>query len=143
MNEPLNETTKPLRVLLAEASSLVREGLRELLAEVSGVSIVGEAGSCADLEHLVHLTEPDLILLDLGLPCLDVFAALIRHKVTLPQMRVIALSQLSSPALDQRCRDAGADYVVSKGAGLEQLVEVVRHFAQRPPPSRSFQPTCS
>ena len=135
MNETLNEHKAPLRVLLAEASTLVREGLRQMLAELDGVSVVGEASSCADLQSLLRSTPADLILLDLGLPCADIFAALISHKVVRPQVRVIALSHLCSPALDQRCLQAGADYVVSKTAGLEQLIKVVRHFARRPPPA--------
>jgi DNA-binding NarL/FixJ family response regulator len=142
MSESLNETSPPLRVLLAEASSLVREGLCQVLAELDGVTVVAEAGSCADLQRLLPLTEPDLLLLDLALPCADLFSLMATQKLARPHLHIFALSYLRSSRLDQRCRNAGANYVISKTTGLDQLVEVVRDLAQQPrrvpgPPPKS------
>ena len=116
--------------LLAESSALVREGLRQMLAEMKDVRVVGEAGSCAELTAVLHSTPADLLLLDLGLPCPDLFSAIASHKTVRPELRVLALSQFASPVLERHCLAAGADYVLSKTAGLDRLIEVVRDFAR-------------
>ena len=139
MSESADEKPSPLRVLLAEASALVREGLRQMLAEVEGVRVVGEAASCAELNAVLRSTPADLLLLDLGLPCPDLFAAIASHKTARPEVRVVALSQFASPVLERHCLAAGADCVLSKTAGLDRLIEVVRDFAR----SRSAGPSLS
>lgn len=141
MNGSAHETKPPLRVLLAESSALVREGLREMVADVPEVAIVGEAGSCAELQALLRSTEFDLVLLDLVLPFTDSFAALSGYKALRPHLRIIALSQFSSSVLERRCREAGADYIINKTSGLEQLVEVIRHFARRAAAGERSEPS--
>lgn len=131
MNQSVNEIQSPLRVVVGESSALVREGLIELLAELEGVSVVGEAATGAEMEALVRTAAPDLILMDLGLPSPDLFAAITACTTLRPGVRLIALSQLCSPAIDRRCLDAGADVVLSKTVGLDQLVQAIISFARR------------
>jgi DNA-binding NarL/FixJ family response regulator len=126
----VNAPPAPLRVLVGEASDLVREGLHQLLAELAGVKVVGEAATAAQLETLVRTMEPDLILIDLGLPGPDLFAAISSYAALRPEVRLIALSELCSPAIDRRCLEAGADVVLSKTMGLEQLAQAIVSFAR-------------
>ncbi len=133
MNRSADEPPLPLRVLLAEASPLVREGLRQMLAELAAVTIVGEAASGAELQSLLRTTRADLILFDLGLPCADLSAAIADCKLVQPGARLIALSQFASPAVERRCRAAGADSVISKTAGPELMGEAIAHSERSPP----------
>ncbi|WP_306298031.1 MULTISPECIES: response regulator transcription factor [unclassified Streptomyces] len=56
-----------MRVIVAEDSVLLREGLVRLLTE-AGVEVVGQAGDCEGLPHLVADRAPDVVLLDIRMP---------------------------------------------------------------------------
>jgi DNA-binding NarL/FixJ family response regulator len=64
-----------MRVLIADTSALMAEGIREALAEEDGIEIVGEAHAAADVLPLAKRTDPDVVLLGAqmprGLACLD------------------------------------------------------------------------
>ena len=140
MNCSPDVTQPPLRVILAEGSALVRVALRQMLAEVEGVVVVGEAASGDELLSLLRSTHAHLVLLDLGLSCRDLAVALAAYKTARPGVRVIALSQLCSPALDQHCFTAGVDSVLSKTGGLERLAQTLVRFSRQQFPGDSGQP---
>jgi DNA-binding NarL/FixJ family response regulator len=58
----------PLRVVLADDSFLVREGVRRLLDDGDDVSVVGEAADAAELLQLVGTLAPDAVLTDVRMP---------------------------------------------------------------------------
>ncbi len=60
-------TSEPIGVVIVDDHSLVREGLRSLLAQFDDLSVIGEAGTVADAVAVVSETAPDLVLLDLRL----------------------------------------------------------------------------
>src|SRR4029078_5334830 len=63
--------TKPLRVLIADDEPLATERLQLVLARAEGAQLVGTASdgdSAIDLTDALH---PDLLLLDIAMPCLD------------------------------------------------------------------------
>jgi len=137
MNGPAKQTPSPLRVLLAESSALVREGLRQMLAEVAGVVVAGEVANCADMHAFLRSTKVDLVLLDIGLPCQDLFTAISSIRMVRPELRMIALSQINSRALDKRYIEAGVDLVLNKTAGLKKLVQAIAGLAKRSPEKRA------
>jgi DNA-binding NarL/FixJ family response regulator len=62
-----DSTTEPIRVLLLDHHTLVREGMQLLLAGQSGIEIAGGAGSSSEALALCRQSEPDIILLELNL----------------------------------------------------------------------------
>jgi len=66
----------PLRILIVDDEPPARARARRLLAEVGGVTVVGEAGSAGEARRLVSETHPDLLLLDVQMPGEDGFALL-------------------------------------------------------------------
>lgn len=66
----------PIRTLIVEDEPLARERLRVLLAHEHDVEIVGESGDGWEAVRAIHALNPDLVFLDVSLPCLDGFAAL-------------------------------------------------------------------
>jgi DNA-binding NarL/FixJ family response regulator len=85
---------RPLRVLVVDDHSVVREGLRRVLEEGSGLRVVAEAASGAEALERAIREKPDVVLLDLTMPGpggggLEVVRAL-RDQV--PEARVLILS---------------------------------------------------
>jgi RNA polymerase sigma factor (sigma-70 family) len=60
--------TKAIRVVLADAHTLVRAGIRSLLQEIEGIEVAGEAGDGLALLQLVAACRPGVVLLDIDMP---------------------------------------------------------------------------
>ena len=130
-------TPPPLRVLLTERSPLVREGGRQMLAEIDGVVVAGEAATCAELRARLQEEPADVILLDLSLPCPDLANAIAAYRCLCPGVTVLALSQFDSAALAKFCHKAGADAIFCKTTGVDRLTQTLCRLTRRP---RSISP---
>ncbi len=60
-----------IRILIADAHPIVREGLRTLIASERGMQIVGEATNGAEAASLARALQPDVVLMDLLMPVMD------------------------------------------------------------------------
>jgi two-component system, NarL family, nitrate/nitrite response regulator NarL len=113
-------------VLVVDDHPLFRKGVVQLLSMEPTITVVGEAGSCAQALALVQQHEPDLILLDLNLKAesgLDILAAL---KTEDPSRRVVMLT-VSDAAEDLiGAIRAGADGYLLKDMEPEHLLDRVR-----------------
>jgi DNA-binding NarL/FixJ family response regulator len=120
---------RPVRVLLAEDHTIVREGLRSLLASQQDVTVVGEAQNGREaVEHALEL-EPDVIVMDLGMPGLNGVDATRRIRKELPATHVLVLSMYSTEEHVRPAIRAGAEGFLLKGSGLSDLVAAIRAVA--------------
>ena len=117
------------RVLVVEDYEPFRRVLISALAEVSGLEIVGEVSDGLEATQQAERLQPDLILLDIGLPTLNgIEAARQIHKLV-PECKILFLSQESSADVVREALDSGAEgYVVKAHAGSDLLaaLEAVR-----------------
>ena len=119
--------TTNVRVLLADDHELYAETVELLLALDDRIEIVGRAASGAQAIALAVGLRPDVVLMDVHMPCLDGITATRTVKALLPGIRVVMLS--SSPAAEdvERAREAGASgYLTKDAAGPAITEEVVR-----------------
>lgn len=81
--------TAPIRVLIADAHPVALEGVRSVLSKTEDIEVVGDSSDGAEaLEKIVHL-EPDVVLLDLGLPGTDGMAMLRSVQTRAPRSKII------------------------------------------------------
>ncbi len=116
----------PIRLMLVEDHTLVREGLINLLSTEPGIEIVAEA---ADAEGALLKTKeclPDVILMDIALPGVDGIEATAEIKREYPDIRVAMLTMHVDEQLVARSVHAGASAYLLKSATREQLVNTVR-----------------
>ncbi len=118
-----------IRVLLAEDHTIVREGLRSLLAMQPEVEVVGEAGSGTEAVRLACELSPDVVLMDLNLPELDGVEATRQIREKSPNSRVLVLSMHATPEHVRPAIRAGAAGYLVKGSGLSDLLAAVRAVA--------------
>jgi DNA-binding NarL/FixJ family response regulator len=91
---------RPLRIVVADDSALLREGIASLLEE-AGHEVVGRSGSADDLLAQVRALLPDIALVDVRMPpgnADDGLVAAARIRGSLPQVAVLVLSQHLEPA---------------------------------------------
>ncbi len=108
------------RVLLADDHILVRAGLRKLLESIAGFEVVGEADDGLALLALVEQLQPDLVMMDIGMPGLNGIDATARVMKGCPKTRVVILSMHQSEEyVRQALRHGAAAYLLKDAAPLE------------------------
>jgi DNA-binding NarL/FixJ family response regulator len=121
------------RVLVVEDYEPFRRLLISALAEVLGLEIVGEVSDGLEATQQAERLQPDLILLDIGLPTLNGIEAARRIHKLVPECKILFLSQESSADVVREAFDSGAEgYVVKARAGSDLLaaLEAVRQGKQ-------------
>ena len=108
------------RVRLADDHILVRAGLRKLLESIAGFEVVGEADDGLALLALVEQLQPDLVMMDIGMPGLNGIDATARVMKGWPKTRVVILSMHQSEEyVRQALRHGAAAYLLKDAAPLE------------------------
>ena len=84
----------PIRILLADDHSVVRQGLRMFLALDPDLEVIGEATDGAEAVRLARELNPDVVLMDMLMPVMDGVAATATIRRELPDTEVIALTSV-------------------------------------------------
>lgn len=119
-----------IRVLLADDHTLVRAGIRGLLAGLPGVEVVGEAGDGHEVLRLVETLHPDVVLLDIGMPGLNGLEVAARINKQDAMVRVLILSMHASEEYVLQALRAGAAGYLLKGSAVAELEVAVRAVAR-------------
>ena len=117
---------KPMRVVLADAHTLFRAGLRRLLDNPRmGFEVVGDVAGGSDAVRQVLLLKPDIFVFDLCLPQLAGLEVLRRIRPIQTLRKVILTAQISDQDL-LKASDLGVSCVLSKQSSMEELVQCIR-----------------
>jgi len=119
-----------VRVLLVDDHEVIRVGLRTVLAQNQGITVVGEAGTMADAILQAQKFKPDVVLMDVRLPdgsgvdaCREILGAL-------PDTRVIFLTSYADDDSVLAAVLAGAQGYVLKEIDSPGLLEAIRSVAK-------------
>jgi DNA-binding NarL/FixJ family response regulator len=118
-----------IRVLLVEDHRMVREALRDVLARLPEVEIVGEAGNASEALELAHRVKPDVVVLDISLPDLNGIEVAARLKDAGNKARIVALSAFADKRFVKAMISSGASAYVTKSAAGTELVQAIRAVA--------------
>lgn len=127
-NSTLQEQ-KILKVIIIEDYKLTRVGLKSALQEFDFLNVVGEAENALNLSQMVKSLEPDVILMDLGLPKLNGIEATLMIKEEFPQIKVIALTSHEREEEVIASIGAGASAYCLKDISPYTLAEVIKEVA--------------
>ena len=119
----------PTRILLADDHLVVREGLRSLL-EAAGFKVVGEARDGREALKLARLLEPEVTVMDIGMPGLNGVDACRELLREVPEMRIIVLTVHGEDAyVIEALRSGARGYVLTTQAGSD-LVRAIGEVTQ-------------
>jgi len=113
------------RILLVDDAPAVRESLRWLLDDQTGLTVIGDAASGAEALQKTASLKPDLVILDIELPDLDGFAVTRQIKTMPNPPRIVILSMHNDILSQKRGAEAGCDAFVGKEAGWTILLQVL------------------
>ncbi|MFI5807301.1 response regulator [Streptomyces sp. NPDC051561] len=122
---------KPVRVLLVDDQSLVRQGLRAVFAPLEDIEVAGEASDGAEALHLLRRTPGvDVVLMDLNMPRMDGLEATRRICAAGPAgPRIVMLTMYDRDENVFDALRAGASGFLTKDASPRQLADAVREVA--------------
>lgn len=118
-----------IRVFLVDDHTVLRTGLRTLLADQPALTVVGEAGNGLELLAQLPDAPADVVLLDINMPQLDGAATAQQLQEQYPEIKILVLSMLDAEEHIFRMLDAGAMGYVLKSAGLDEIVHGIRTVA--------------
>jgi DNA-binding NarL/FixJ family response regulator len=120
----------PVRVLIADDHSVVRQGLRMFLRLDHDVEVVGEANDGAEAVRLARSLRPDVVLMDLVMPVMDGITAIDEVRRELPDTEVIALTSVLEDASVVGAVQAGAIGYLLKDTAADELRAAIKAAAE-------------
>lgn len=117
---------KKIRVLIVDDHTLVRDGIRALLALVADVEVVGEATDGVEALDKVQELDPNVVLMDLAMPNMGGLEATRRIRKQFPRTRVLAVTQYDDSEYVVPVIEAGACGYVTKMAAFSELTSAIQ-----------------
>jgi CheY-like chemotaxis protein len=132
-----------IKVLIAEDNAVNRELLRELL-ELRGYTVL-EACDGQEALHMIEQNQPDILLLDIGMPVLDGFGVIrkIRENPCLARLPVLAVTAYAMQGDREKIMKSGFNGYLSKPVDARSLADELKRLLSTrddrnaPPPNRS------
>jgi two-component system response regulator NreC len=119
-----------LQIIIGDDHTLFRQGLRKILEEMPEWVIVGEAGDGREAVRQALATQPDVMVLDIGMPLLNGIDATRQIVKRLPQTRVLILSMHAEEAYVVQALQAGAHGYVLKDSAAQELLRAIGVIAE-------------
>jgi DNA-binding NarL/FixJ family response regulator len=117
---------RKIKVLIADDHTLVRQGIRSLLALAADIEIVGEAADGRQAIEKVRQLAPDVVLMDLAMPRMGGLEATRRIRKEFPATKVIAVTQYDDSEYVVPVIEAGARGFVTKMASPLELASAIQ-----------------
>ncbi len=116
----------PIRLVIVDDHSVVREGLRAFLRLQEGIEVVGEAASAAEAIRVARASSPDVVLLDLVMPGGDGVGSIHGLIDAAPGARVLVLTSFADDAQIFAAMAAGAAGYLLKDIDPAALADGIR-----------------
>jgi two-component system, NarL family, response regulator NreC len=121
---------KKIKIILAEDHKVVRQGVKALLDQEKDLQVVGEAGDGLQLLDLTEKLHPDVVVVDLKMPCLNGLEAAreIEHRFT--NVHTVILTMHADRSYIDSAFQAGVCGYVLKEEEFEEMCKAIRYAAQ-------------
>ncbi len=115
-----------IKILIADDHAIVREGLKQIVAEQKDMHVTGEAANSTELFQLLQKGNWDVVVLDINMPGKSGLEALKEMKTRYTDIPVLVLSIYSEDQYGIRALKAGAAGYLKKVSAPEELVQAIR-----------------
>ena len=120
-----------MRLFIADNSDLLCKRLVEMLSNIEGIEIVGQANDAPDAVKAIKRLRPDVVILGIWMPRGNGIIALQRIKRDEYPPKVIMFSDYPYPQYRDKCMDAGADFFFSKSTEFDKVTNVLKQLVYK------------
>ena len=114
-----------IKIILADDHCLVRTGLRRLLDDVEGLTVIAEADNGKDAIAHVKEYEPDVAILDINMPELNGIETTKILRRDFPELKIVIISMHSDELFPKKLLEAGANAYLTKGSGIQEISHAI------------------
>ena len=118
-----------IRLVIADDHTIVREGLKQVLAAAADLAIAGEARDGFEVMARVRELDFEVLLLDMSMPGKSGIELIKQVRAEKPKLRILVLSMHEEPQYAVRAIKAGASGYLTKDSASAQLVQAIRKVA--------------
>lgn len=115
-----------LKILIADDHAIVRQGLKQILADIPDLAVVDEASSGNEVLSKVRTNAYDVLILDISMPGLSGLDVLKQLKSEKPDINVLMLSMHPEEQYAIRALKAGAAGYLTKESAPEELIAAIK-----------------
>jgi len=115
-----------IKILIADDHAIVREGLKQIVAEESDMKVTGEAGNADEVFEILKTNNFDIAILDISMPGKSGLDLLKDLKIHYPKLPVLILSMYGEEQYGIRALKAGALGYLRKVSAPNELVTAIR-----------------
>ena len=115
-----------IKVCIVDDHPVVRQGLKEIISNASGMTVVGEAGSGQESLEKLRKSHFDVVVLDISMPGMSGLETLKQIKRTNPKIAVLMLSIYDEELYAVRALRAGAAGYLTKKSAPDELVAAIQ-----------------
>ncbi len=115
-----------IRILLVDDHTLMRSGIRALLEDEPGLSVIGEAEDGRSAVAQACKLRPDVVIMDIAMPLLNGLEATRQIRQQCPRVRVLILSMHDNEEYIRQVLEAGAMGYILKDAAARELISAIR-----------------
>ena len=115
-----------IRILLADDHTILRSGIRSLLEDEPGLSVIGEAEDGRTAVNMACQLKPDVVIMDIAMPLLNGLEATRQIKVQCPGVKVLILSMHDNEEYIRQVLEAGAMGYILKDAAARELINAIQ-----------------
>ena len=122
--------TVDTNILLVDDHAMVRKGLRVLIEQEKGFSVIGEATDGREAIDLVRQLQPDIVVMDINMPGINGIEATRQIIAESPQTRVLALTMHSGKKYIDEMLEAGAAGYIIKESVPKELITAIQSLKE-------------
>lgn len=119
-----------IKVVLADDHILVRNGIKALLEDESGITVLDEASNGVEAIEVVAKNNPDVIIVDIRMPEKNGIEVVLELSKRYPLVKTLVLSMHDSEEYVVKAIEAGADGYLLKGASREEFIKALTAIAE-------------
>jgi two-component system response regulator NreC len=122
--------SEKIRIIIADDHTIFRSGLKLLLSSEPDFEVIAEAKDGDEAIELTRQLQPEVLLMDIGMPRTNGHEATKQIKSSNPDVNILVLTMHRSEEYFFKMLDAGASGYVLKGAETDELIHAVHTVAR-------------
>ncbi len=123
--QPISAERPSAKIMIVEDDPMMQLGLEQTLGDHPQFQVVGQASDGYTAVEMARQLQPDVIVMDIGLPRQDGIAATQQIKAVLPNVRIVMLTSHTTETEVIAALSSGADAYCIKGSNVDRLLAAI------------------